>query len=299
MGLCADRSPQALAGLLGILKAGGAYVPLDPSYPPERLAFMQEDAALRVVLAQNQHAAKLPKTSAEIVFLERAADAAAQNTGENIPSEAKPDHLAYVLYTSGSTGKPKGVAMSHLAFANLIGWQTQRVGFAPGARTSQFVSWSFDVSLQEIFSTLCSGGSLVIVEEAMRRDPAALLRLIDEQSIERLFVPSAFLQSLAEYIQVGGAAPGSLKEVITAGEQLQVTRSLMQAFAAMPAVGSRINMVRRKRTSSPRSGSRPLRPIGARFHLSAGPSPTRKSTFLTTNCSPHLSAWRANCAWAA
>ena len=47
VGLCVERSPEMVVGLLGILKAGGAYLPLDPNYPRERLAFMLADAGAR------------------------------------------------------------------------------------------------------------------------------------------------------------------------------------------------------------------------------------------------------------
>ena len=44
VGLCVERSPEMVIGLMGILAAGGAYLPLDPQYPAERLAFMLRDA---------------------------------------------------------------------------------------------------------------------------------------------------------------------------------------------------------------------------------------------------------------
>src|SRR5262249_57867693 len=102
----------------------------------------------------------------------------------------------YVLYTSGSTGTPKGVAMTHGALANLVVWQTTRSTPAP-ARTLQFASLGFDVSFQEIFSTWCSGGALVLVTEEQRKDPEALWRLISEQLIVRLFLPFVMLQQMA------------------------------------------------------------------------------------------------------
>ena len=65
----------------------------------------------------------------------------------------------------------------------------------------QFAALSFDVAFQEIFSTLCTGGTLVLLDEWVRRDARALLELLSSQSIERLFVPPLMLQSLAESLQ--------------------------------------------------------------------------------------------------
>ena len=59
VGLCVERSPAMMVGLLGILKAGGAYLPLDPSYPPERLAFMLEDAGAPVLVTHSTLASRL------------------------------------------------------------------------------------------------------------------------------------------------------------------------------------------------------------------------------------------------
>src|SRR4029077_11666021 len=109
------------------------------------------------------------------------------------------ENLAYVIYTSGSTGRPKGVAMGHRPLANLLAWQLEHwseTETAPAARTLQFASLSFDVAFQEIFSTWCAGGTLILIDDETRRDPEALLGLLAEQQVERLFLPFVALQNL-------------------------------------------------------------------------------------------------------
>ena len=63
VGICFERSHEMLVAVLGILKAGGAYVPLDPNYPADRLAFMLEDASVRVLLTQQHLAERLPQAA--------------------------------------------------------------------------------------------------------------------------------------------------------------------------------------------------------------------------------------------
>ena len=140
----------------------------------------------------------------------------------------------FVVFTSGSTGRPKGVEMPHRAIANLIEWQLARRSFRPRARVLQYSSISFDVSLQEVSTTLASGGQLFMVPDEQRRDARQLLRLLEELRIERLFLPFVALRGLVEVAQRSGGLPESLAEVITAGEQLRVDDSLRDVFAARP-----------------------------------------------------------------
>ena len=161
VGICMERSIEMVVGLLGILKAGGAYVPLDPTYPSERLAFMLEDTQAKVLLTQTRLVESLPPHQAHVVCLDTQWEEISQQSEENPISAVTPDNLAYVIYTSGSTGRPKGVAMSHRPLSNLIIWQRESSTLQKGAKTLQFAPVSFDVSFQEIFSTWCSGGTLV------------------------------------------------------------------------------------------------------------------------------------------
>ncbi|HEX8146261.1 MAG TPA: condensation domain-containing protein, partial [Pyrinomonadaceae bacterium] len=112
VGVCAERSADLVAALLAVLKAGGAYVPLDPSYPSERLAFMLEDAGVRVLLAQERLAGELPRHDARVVCLDAGREEFAAEDETNLDNVAAPDNLAYVIYTSGSTGRPKGVCVT-------------------------------------------------------------------------------------------------------------------------------------------------------------------------------------------
>src|SRR5690606_4815801 len=102
------------------------------------------------------------------------------------------------------------------------------------ARTQQFSMLSFDVSFQEIFTTLCSGGLLHLVDPAWRHDPPALLDQLEAAAVERVFLPYVALQLLAEHGVRSGRYPSRLREVVTAGEQLVCTDAIRRWFAGLP-----------------------------------------------------------------
>jgi amino acid adenylation domain-containing protein len=162
------------------------------------------------------------------------ADAIASESADPLSVAVDPENLAYVLYTSGSTGRPKGAALPHRALVNLLRWQRARWGDAPIARTLQFASLSFDVSFQEIFGTWAAGGSLVLIDDDTRRDAEALVGYLRTHRIQRLFLPFAALQNLAETAE--DARLPELREVITAGEALRSTPQLVAFHRANPGL---------------------------------------------------------------
>lgn len=231
VGICLPRSLQLVVSILGILKAGGACLPLDPNYPMERLQYMLTNAQTNLLLTTTKLqafvTANMHIASTEIIFF-TAWESLSDLPQDNLPCQTQAQHLAYCLYTSGSSGQPKGVAMPHLAMVNLTLWQQTNYRLEQAACTLQFSPISFDVSFQEIFTTLCSGGSLVLIDEKLRLDAAALLSFIETAKIERLFLPFVALQQLANVAM--GNMPTSLRDVITAGEQLILTDSLKLWF---------------------------------------------------------------------
>ncbi|MBE9186425.1 amino acid adenylation domain-containing protein [Microcoleus sp. LEGE 07076] len=228
--ICMERSLEMAIAVLGILKAGGAYVPIDPAYPKERLTFMLGDTQTPVILTQSHLVSSLPEHQARTVCLDSNWQDIADCSTENPASSVSPENLTYTIYTSGSTGKPKGVLLPHRALVNLIAWQLQNSTLEGGAKTLQFASLSFDVSFQEMFCTWCSGGTLVFITEEIRRDAQSLLQLIEREKIQRLFLPFIALQHLAEAADTYKLVPKSLREVVTAGEQLQVNRYITSFF---------------------------------------------------------------------
>ncbi|WP_242045553.1 MULTISPECIES: non-ribosomal peptide synthetase family protein [unclassified Calothrix] len=234
VGVCIERSLDMVIALLGILKAGGAYLPIDSSYPVDRLRFMLENAQVPILITESNLINSLPKYQTNIICLDTDGELISKYSITNPVGETIPDHLAYVIHTSGSTGTPKAVSMTHCSLVNLLEWQFQTSVVSLGAKTLQFAPISFDVSFQEIFSTLGTGGILVMISEKTRRDTICLLQLLDEARIERLFVPFVALQHLADVAASRGIAPASLREVITAGEQLRITEAICNWFNQLP-----------------------------------------------------------------
>lgn len=225
VGLMVERSFDLIASVLGILKAGGCCFPIDMNYPTDRILFMIEDAKPDFIITSRSSQKRIPDCSAEIILV------------ENIPLEndkvlkttyPEPEDLIYLIYTSGSTGKPKGIKMPYRVISNLIDWQNNIS--TPGSfRTLQFAPISFDVSFQEIFSTLTTGSSLFLIDDKVRKDPFELIKFISQNKIERIFLPFIGLQTIAEAAEQSNYN-FNIKHIITAGEQLIITPQIEKFF---------------------------------------------------------------------
>ncbi|WP_125807703.1 non-ribosomal peptide synthetase [Actinoplanes sp. ATCC 53533] len=229
VGIALHRSLDMVVANLAVLKAGGACVPIDPTYPMARQQLIVEDAALRLLIRDQDgpDRAADPEPVLALDVFGTPCDA----TGP--PNLADPANIAWVLYTSGSTGRPKGVAMSHRALHNQAQWQ-RRQGPGGRGRTLQWAALSFDIFYQEMVTTLSVGDTLVLVSEEVRHDFERLLDVISEQRIERIFMPFVALRGLAELAVRLDRIPRSLRAVLTAGEQLQTTPAVRAFFEQLP-----------------------------------------------------------------
>lgn len=245
VGICIARSNEMIVTLLAIMKAGAVCVPLDITYPPERLHYMITDSQLALVVVDPQVAhliAAYDVATYEIAIQQFApATVADQHTTDVdaprpsfAPPPIYPENAAYIVYTSGSTGRPKGVLMPHRTLSNLAYWQANHPPLRAGKRRVQIASLSFDVSFREIFASLLSGGTLFMIPEATREEPVVLARFIHKNQIEKLLAPYVALEQLAEAFRMMQVYPTSLCEIISSGEQLKVTPSIIELLGHLP-----------------------------------------------------------------
>jgi amino acid adenylation domain-containing protein len=228
VGLYIERSLAMVVGLLGILKAGAAYVPLDPTYPPERLAFMLEDARPPVVLTQERLVAGLPAHGARMVCLDAHWPTIAQYSDDDPVSGVTPDNVAYLLYTSGSTGRPKGVLGVHRATLNALAWMWQVFPFAMHEVCCQKTSISFGDSIQELLGPLLRGIRMALIPNEVLQDFQRFVQTLALHSVSRLILVPSLLRALLDtYDDLQDRLPG-LQLWFAGGEAL--SNELWQRF---------------------------------------------------------------------
>jgi amino acid adenylation domain-containing protein len=210
VGVCLERTPELLVALLAVLRAGGAYVPLDPAYPRERLGYMQEDARVSLVLTSTALAGVLP-AGTRTLALDAVRAEVESEPAEVQESGVLPENLSHVIFTSGSTGRPKGVMIRHASVVVLLHWLRENVSDEERASVLFSTSINFDVSVAELFGTLCWGGRLVLVENA--------LELAQVPASEEVRLGTMVPSAAAELLRMGGI-PASVRALNLAGEPL-------------------------------------------------------------------------------
>ncbi|MBW4673930.1 MAG: amino acid adenylation domain-containing protein [Desmonostoc geniculatum HA4340-LM1] len=214
VGICVERSPLMIVGLLGILKAGGAYVPLDPEYPQERQQFMLADTQVKVLLTQQKLLESVFQHQAHVVCLDSDWQVIHQANQDNLNSIVSAENLAYVIYTSGSTGTPKGVVVTHQAVNRLVK-NTNYVQLTPDDCVAQAANIAFDAATFEIWGALLSGAKVAIVPKSILLIPKEFAVNLRSYKVSVLFLTTALFNQLASVVPQAFA---SLKYLLFGGE---------------------------------------------------------------------------------
>jgi amino acid adenylation domain-containing protein len=222
VGICLERSPEVVIGMLSILKSGGTYVPVDPTYPDTRIRSMLAESGVEVLLTHSGLTARFKEMNiakTKVVCLDVEVDDVSQLSAENLTGRVGLDNLAYVIYTSGSTGQPKGVMVEHHTLSGHCREIRSYYQLNSGYRVLQFASFNFDVSLEQVFSALISGASLIIRDDTVWTITDFCQKIIDNK-ITVVDIPPAYCQQwLRELNRLPEFARNNeLKLVIVGGE---------------------------------------------------------------------------------
>ncbi|WP_280363682.1 non-ribosomal peptide synthetase, partial [Nocardia wallacei] len=210
------KGVEQIVAVLGVLAAGATYVPSGIDLPLARRERVYRTAGARLVVTDPRTAAAWPG-DIEAVFPEQSRDV--DPLAEIV--EVDPEDVMYVIFTSGSTGAPKGVEVPHRAVAHTVDAVNGRFGIGADDRTVALSALDFDLSAYDLFAFLAFGGSVVVVEEARRRDAAAWAELIRRWDVTVVSAVPALLDMLL--IAAADAGLGTaLRVVMLGGDRVTV-----------------------------------------------------------------------------
>jgi len=217
VGVSMERRCDMLVALLGILKTGASYIPMDPSYPKERLAYMSEQADIRLIISCESVKDDIDYFKYELLSIDGYWDKIADQAASHQLPVVDPENIAYVIFTSGSTGLPKGVQVPHRSVVNFLLSMANKPGLEAKDRLLAITTLSFDIAVLELYLPLVVGGRTVIASDDAVMDGDDLKDLIQEHEISVMQATPSTWRSL-----LGADWKGGDIRVLCGGEPFPV-----------------------------------------------------------------------------
>lgn len=229
VGVFQSPTPDFVCTILAILRMGLTYVPLDLRAGTARLASIVAECQPAGIIIDPSTIGELSALCSHAVVIDISTLPA--SSSRHFQIKAEPDAIAAVIFTSGSTGTPKGICLSHASLRNNLELATHQFDYKEGAEvTLGQCAFSFDMSLAQTFTTLCNGGTLVVVPKHLRGDSVALANLIATEAVTwTQATPSEYIS----WIQHGHETlkKSSWRFACAGGEK--VTPALMECFRSL------------------------------------------------------------------
>jgi len=255
VGIYVHKSLASVISVFGIMKAGGVYVPLDPNAPAKRLAYITRNCDIRALLTSMEQLNHLvqffsegtplrnilltdDRDPAKIEFPEGVkvigwSTVLKQEASAPVPSGTIETDLAYILYTSGSTGDPKGVMISHRTIFTFINWCADTFKMNPDDRVTSHAPLHFDLSTFDIYVTIQTGGTIILVPEKLSVFPVRLVQLLQEERITVTYLVPSILSMMVNYGKLYAHDMSKLRLILFAGEVFPI-KYLRELVAAIP-----------------------------------------------------------------
>lgn len=217
--ICGILLPQGSAcvtAILGVMRSGAAYLPLDPSTPLHRLRQIVADARPLLVITDAASVDRGSQLGPPVIRV----DAPYPPAPPAAVVMMQPDDLAYVIYTSGSTGEPKGSMIEHGGLAGFIEADIVRNRIGPDDRVLQLCSPAFDASVEEIFSALCAGATLVVRPATVLDSAAAFVDFCEESRLTIIGIYASMLGDVVTAMERRGRFPATVRLATTGGEMV-------------------------------------------------------------------------------
>ena len=213
VGIVMDHGVEMIASILAVLKTGAAYVPAEPSFPIERIRYMMKESDVDFIITHGKYVDYIHHG-----FRKMTVESGQEIAPAEVEDRSRAESPAYVLYTSGTTGNPKGVQVTNANVCHYVRAFSHEFNPNPGDRMLQHSVCSFDIFVEEVFTTLLNGATLVIPSEDVKKDIRKLLAFCNENGITMI---SGFPYLLAEMNKMPELLPKSLRLLISGGDVLR------------------------------------------------------------------------------
>ncbi|MCD8018401.1 MAG: amino acid adenylation domain-containing protein [Clostridiales bacterium] len=240
VGIVTDHGADQVASIFAVLKKGAAYVPAEPDFPEERIRFMMKESGASFIVTQKKYKDKLKEFP--LLFLEdfNTKDASrdiknirdirdvkgipvikniniTEDNYEQKEENVQPESLAYILYISGSTGVPQGVSVTNANVCHYV--RAFQHEFHPNDQDTmlQYSVCSFDIFVEEVFTTLLSGATLAIPNVRTKENLYDLMDFVQTKNVTMISGFPCLLMEMNELKEI----PSCLRLLISGGDILR------------------------------------------------------------------------------